>query len=90
VIATGPEVLFNGGQQGFAASTKSRMLNSRPVPLGPIPGREIEFEMPGGGKTFMRYYLSGNRFYQLAVSGPRMLADSEEVKKVFDSFKVKK
>ena len=88
-IALDPEDQFDAVQQGAVANVKGRVLNSRKISLGPIPGREAELEMPGAGIMIVRYYLSGNRFYQVGMFRVRSVRpDSPDVKKLFDSFKI--
>ena len=87
LIAQGSETLLEGAQKGAAANFKARLVKTTDISLGTIPGREAELEVPTE-MMVLRFYLAGNRFYQLGISGARLRSDSPEVKRLFDSFKI--
>jgi hypothetical protein len=83
------EQLFDGIQQGAAASGKGKVLRSQKISLNGIPGREVDIDAPSKGFTVTwRYYLSGVRLYQVGLAGRRMTPDSPDAKKLFASFKI--
>jgi TonB family protein len=55
--------------EGEVASSQGKLLSMTEIELGGYPGREFIVEKPNS--TFrMRYYLVGQRFYQIAISTP--------------------
>jgi hypothetical protein len=58
---------------------------------GKDPGREVVLELPGGKARFRtRYWLVGDRLYQVSVQGPADAVELAAATKVFDSFALRK
>jgi hypothetical protein len=70
----------------------AKVLAERKTALaGKTPGRELVLDLPGGRIGFRtRYWLVGDRLYQVSVQGPADAIDTAAATKVFDSFALRK
>jgi hypothetical protein len=64
----------------------------RRIPLGAASGLQVTFtvpssKIPGGGSGVERFYLVGNRLFELAVITGNAKADAADFSRFFDSFK---
>jgi len=90
VLQQDPEDIYNAAQQAAAMNVKGRVKNQK-ISLGSIPGRQAEITIPGKGLMVVRYYLAGNRLYQVgAVGSLNYPTPAEDVKRLFDSFKIQR
>ena len=90
------EFLDHHMHEAEVASSQGKLLSKTEIELDDYPGRELIAETPNS--TFrMKYYLVGQRFYQIAISTPNdpaknaaETARSMELiaSKFFDSFKL--
>ena len=65
-----------------------KLLKSKELELGKIPGYTYDAEMPGGIYR-SRLYLTEKSFVQIVVGGSKEFVDSAEAKKFLDSLKIK-
>jgi outer membrane lipoprotein-sorting protein len=84
----GAKALFDQARDEFIKESQGKMLSERSVSLSGHPGREIKVGLYGG-EAILRFYLAGERFYQLAITIPDRTEKSEsEIEKFFSSFKI--
>jgi hypothetical protein len=76
---------------GVAQGVNGKVLSNDKVKLGDHPGREFEIEVFGGqGVVHGRAYLVKDRLYQVMVIAPKDAADSPDINRFLDSFKLTK
>jgi TonB family protein len=90
------EFLDHHMHEGAVASSQGKLLSKTEIELEGYPGRELIAKTPDS--TFrMKYYLVGQRFYQIAISTPNDTAKNAAetarsmeliASKFFDSFKL--
>lgn len=84
----GAKALFDQARDEFIKGTQGKMLSERSISLSGHSGREIKVGLYGG-EAVLRFYLAGDRFYQLAITVPDRAENSEsEIEKFFSSFKI--
>jgi predicted Zn finger-like uncharacterized protein len=64
------------------------LVSQKRVGLDGHPGREFQVKVPRQGMLIARYYFANRRMIGLSISGPDVKADSEVVRKFFDSFRI--
>jgi hypothetical protein len=81
---------LDGAKNGAIKNINGTEKTSSKITLaGKHPGRAFTAELPGGkGFVKARVFLAGQRLYQVMVLGPSSFTDSDDVKKVFDSFEI--
>jgi uncharacterized protein (TIGR03066 family) len=81
---------LQGGQQGALKSLKTgKLLSSKEVKLGDVPGLEFQIEIPGKGIYRSRLYQAKERLYQITAMGPADYATSPTVTEVIESMELK-
>jgi hypothetical protein len=70
----------------FARGFQPKSLRQRALQLGGTPGRELEFEAPGGVVYRARAYLVNRRLYQIFAGASRAQAQPEQFARFLDSF----
>jgi hypothetical protein len=67
----------------------ARQVNRTPVGLAEYPGREMVLDL-GGTEAVMicRFYLVGDRMYELLVGGPGVKPGAKDANRFFDSFEL--
>ncbi len=75
------------------ASASARLVSKQTVFLGGEPGRQVEAEVPetavAGGATLRgRFFVSGERLYEVIAVVPRAEASSPATARFLDSFEV--
>lgn len=82
------DMLFDEARDQFLKDTQGRLLRERSIALDDYHGREVKVHMYRG-EALARFYLVGDRFYQLAITTLDLTANSEsEITSFFSSFKV--
>ncbi len=90
-----PAALLDGGAEGAVTSMGAENTSKQEISLDGNTGREITFDvpdskLPGGGAGKARFYLVGNRLYQLIGLAKGKEASTDNLDKFLDSFKLLK
>jgi hypothetical protein len=88
-----PEGVLDGGVRGMTSSGQWTIRGQHSIPLGPHPGREVQFEASpsGGGPTgrgLARIYLVGDRLYQVLMIGPESATTDRTLMEFVGSFEL--
>ena len=91
VAKTGLEPIMQGARTGATATLPkgSKITSETEIKLGTHPGRAWVIDIPGHGKLQARFYLVGDRAFQL-TAGPMPPVKDADAKTFFDSFKLTK
>lgn len=80
---------LDGAQKGFLNNSAARIVATREIALGPVPGREFVVDGIQGKWTKTRVYGLGNRGYTLMVlANDRETLESADALKFLDSFEL--
>jgi hypothetical protein len=77
-------------RKGLEERLKGKLVSERRIALEKHPGLEFSLEVPSAGIYRSRIYIVRDRFYQVAVLGPKEAALSKEAAAVLDSFRLLK
>ena len=81
--------LMQSAMKDFLSSTAAKMLTSGEYQLGDIKGWEFTFaENKGAFSGRARFYLVGDRFYQVVYMGPTNTEGGEKSLHFLDSFRL--
>lgn len=72
----------------FALGSKGKLSSKKPIRLGDNPGLEIVVQLPDENIQRARLYEVGQRRFQIVISGPKELVNSEQATHFLDSFKL--
>jgi TM2 domain-containing membrane protein YozV len=93
IASASSEQLLDNAIRGGMGNTGGILVGQESIAIDGYPGKEISFrvpssrQMPGGGKGMARYYLMGNRLYQvLIVTGADR--DRKDFVRFLDSFRL--
>jgi hypothetical protein len=80
--------LFDQARDEFLREAQAKLASETQISLDGHPGREIKFNIYGGEGT-LRFYMVGERFYQLGIIISDLSDKSTaEIDKFFTSFKI--
>ena len=85
-VSTGK--LFDKVRDGILLVQQGKLLNEAAITLDGYSGRSIAVERPDGVITTARFYVVGDRFYQLSVNGKTNGREPEATNRFLDSFKL--
>lgn len=85
-VSTGK--LFDKARDGILLVQQGKLLNEAAITLDGFSGRSIAVERPDGVITTARFYVVGDRFYQLSVNAKTNEREPEAPKRFLDSFKL--
>lgn len=81
--------ILDSFRDGAVKNTQGTLLLEKILTLGPYPGREIIIATPNGeGTSTDRFFLVGNRLYQLIVACPKADRYSPDINQFLESFKL--
>jgi hypothetical protein len=81
------QTILNNIRDGQINAVKGKLLNEKDITLSQIPGKETEIS--GSGAYIKgRYYLAGNRLYQVYVAYPEGQQSTKNIQTFLDSFKI--
>ena len=80
--------LFDNTRDGLLSVQQGKLLSEAAITLDGHIGREIAIESPDGVLMTARFYLVGNRFYQLSARAKTNERAPEATKHFLDSFKL--
>ena len=88
-----PQQLLDDERDNAIAATKGALFNERRLALDGHPGREIKIDIPGDGALpagvmTVRYYLVGDRLYEITVVTPKTRPAPDITQKFLDSFQL--
>jgi predicted Zn finger-like uncharacterized protein len=86
----GTDAWFKAATDDLAKQAQAAAVKSEPAEYeGKVLGRQIDLTLANGQMTrIVRLFVIKDRVYYLAVEGPGVRADDEEVGRFFDSFEV--
>jgi hypothetical protein len=87
------DALLDGAREGAVTFVKGKQLAETRVTQNGVEGREIKITAPNKRKTSLvvvRLFLVGERLYQVLVVIDESRAESGEIAKFLDSFKLEK
>src|SRR5579883_3111676 len=87
VKQAGPAQVMNGVENGAVNAVKGKLRSQRDVALGDAQGREAIIDT-GDYTLKARYYLAGDRLYQVVYFGQKGSEDGADANKFLDSFRV--
>jgi hypothetical protein len=82
------EMLLDAGRDGEARKFGVPVRNEKSITLQGRPGRAFTLDRPGGWVTQYRFYLDGNRLYELIASTRAAQENAPEVKTFLGSLKL--
>ena len=85
-VSTGK--LFDKVRDGILLVQQGKLLNEAAITLDGFSGRSIAVERPDGVITTARFYVVGDRFYQLLVNAKTNGREPEATNRFLDSFKL--
>ena len=94
MIRSGSEdYVLDGAVQGGVANVNGKLARQQEISLGEFPGREVELDSPTRGAQpalhiKARYFLAGNRLYQVLVIVQQDQGLPDSAQKFFDSFRL--
>jgi len=80
--------LFNAVRDGLLSFQQGKLLSEAAINLDGYIGREIAFQSPDGFITRARFYVVGNRFYQISARAKTNERAPEAMKRFLDSFRL--
>jgi hypothetical protein len=86
------EAALDAARDGALRNVKAPLLSEERIKLGSNPGRELRIAIPGGKGLLMRvrFYLVGQRNYQLLVAGPATAAEGPAAEQFLRSFRLER
>lgn len=81
------DVVYAGAIDGAARKAGGTLRSSVPIQVESVTGREAVFDAPNKTETVrVRYFLVGNRLYQVMYDGPSGTEKSQEATNFLNSF----
>ena len=80
--------LFDKVRDGILLAQQGKLLSEAAITLDGHDGREIAVERPDGVITMARFFVVGNRFYQLSARAKTNGRELETMRQFLDSFKL--
>jgi len=89
-IARSPaDAIYDGAIKGAVGQGGGKVVSNAKVSNGTVAGREAVFSSPDQAETMrVRYFLVGDRLYQVAYHGPKGSETSKTATTFLDSFKI--
>jgi hypothetical protein len=85
----GEQELLESARDGAVAGARGRLLVDEPRELAGVPGRHLEIDSDGGRvRVSGRLYVVGRRLYQVFATVAPVEAESAEVQRFLDSFRI--
>jgi hypothetical protein len=82
------KILFDEARDQFIKDSQGKLATETPISLEGYPGREVRLHVYGG-EAVARFYLVGDRFYQLAIIAANPAPNPNgEIDNFFSSFKI--
>jgi hypothetical protein len=81
------EKAFGVARRDVIRSVEGKLVSKKDIKLGAFPGHTYDAEMSEGIYR-VRLFLTGKRFVQILVFGPKEFVDSAEAKKFLESLKI--
>jgi hypothetical protein len=88
VADLGHMMILKDAIRGLLKATKGELRAQHPVEVGVLQGREIVVAVPGNLILRERFFIEGDRIYQLMYVGPFGTQDEPAVDAFFASFRV--
>lgn len=83
------ETIYDGAINGAIGQAGGTLKSSTKVDAGGLVGREAVFYAPGQKESVrVRYFLVGDRLYQVAYDGPAGSESGKEASTFLESFKM--
>jgi len=83
------DTFFENAKKGALKNTNGTLLQEKVIAYKTYPGREIKVSaMNGKAIILMRFFLAGNRFYEVLAALPPDEEYTENTKRFFDSFTI--
>lgn len=84
-----PETIYDGAINGAIGQAGGTLKSSTKLEAGGLVGREAVFDAPGQKECVrVRYFLVGDRLYQVAYDGPAGSEGGKEASTFLESFKI--
>jgi hypothetical protein len=84
-----PDGVYEGAINGVMGETGGTLKSSTAVTAGGVPGREAVIDAPQRKTMFrVRFFLSGDRLYQVAYEGPPGSETGKDAVAFLDSFRI--
>jgi len=80
--------LFDKVRDGILLVQQGKLLSEAAITLDGHDGREIAVERPDGVITMARFFVVGDRFYQLSARAKTNERELETMRRFLDSFKL--
>lgn len=90
-LAAGPTAVLEQVRDKVVGDVKGTLVSSEPITLDGKPGLAVEANVPTGptkGTYVVRFYLVGNRMYEVLVIRNDPKADTTPMTDFFDSFEL--
>jgi hypothetical protein len=83
------DVVYAGAINGAVQKAGGTLRSSTPIQVGNITGREAVLDAPSKAETVrVRYFLVGDRLYQVMYDGPTGTEKSPQAMSFLDSFQI--
>jgi hypothetical protein len=80
---------FDGGREGMLKQTpNSKLISQKNITFEGHTGREYQIGVPRQGRLVVRHIAVENRLYLMIVAGRRFTPETNEVRRMFDSFRL--
>jgi hypothetical protein len=90
IIFPDAEAALDAARDGAVRKINASSLREERIKLGPHPGRDLRIALPGGKGLVVRarFFLVGQRNYQLLVAGPAKAAEGPAAIQFLESFRL--
>lgn len=83
------DAIYDGAINGAIGEGGGKVVSNNKISNGTVAGREAVFSSPDQAETMrVRYFLVGDRLYQVAFHGPKGSEGSKDATTFLDSFKI--
>ena len=90
IIFPDAEAALDAARDGAVRKINASSIREERINLGPHPGRDLRIALPGGKGLVVRarFFLVGQRNYQLLVAGPAKAAEGPAAIQFLESFRL--
>ena|SRR5947209_4196592 len=83
-----PEQVIDQSRADLSAGKGGKLVKEKDVTAGDHKGKEFVADVPNRGKTYMRFFVAGNRLYKVMAVGTGKGPGERDVVKFMDSFRI--
>jgi len=81
--------ILDDGRDGAVRNIKGKLISESKIAIDKNPGREVTIESTIGDAVLKaKFFLVGQRMYQLMVTTSKKMSNSYQIKKFLDSFEL--